>query len=270
MAGRYGWVNPPDDQFSAAAAKDPISAAAVQASNQQSNRRGTSQLGQFPGQSSTSGRGISSTPVNMANYNNTGTNNSSAWYGQGNEYGAGAMADSSDVFWSGYGDQVMGNQPGGNATSFYANKYNTQALGNALYGRNFISDEEKLAGQSSIADAISAPGVQFFDPGQLVGNVMQALQTNDPDALGKVNPILAGLLQSVQGDPAGQVGTILGFLRELLSATMPAETLQAVLGQLASLGQVFTQGLLKGDMKNVDTANFATFLTQRLGPTLGL
>jgi hypothetical protein len=269
-AGR-GWTPPPAAALQNATRQDPLGAAAASASQP----RSTGELpGGRAGGSPTYGRGMgqkpAGSPSSQSNYSNTGVNSTNAWYGQGNEYGANAMASDSGAFWMGYGDQVMGNSPGGNATAFLSNKYNTQALGNVLYGRDFISDEDKLAGQSSIADAIAAPGVQFFDPGTLVNGVMQALQSNDPEALARQNPMLAGLLQSVQGNPAGQVDTIIGFLQELLSASMPADTLNAVLSQIQSLGQVFTQGLLRGDMANVDNANFATFLTQRLGPTLGL
>lgn len=198
------------------------------------------------------------------------TNTPSAWYGKGNEYGMSLMASDSPTFWQGYGDQTQGWGPGSNATAFYADKYNTQALGASLFGKGaWSSDEGKMAGQSAIADAVTAPGVQFFDPGMIIGNVMKALASGDPGALANQNPMLAQLLQSVQGNPAGQVETIVGFLKNALSAAMPPDTLNAFVGQLAAMGQEFTQELLRSP-KMAGNENFASWLTKRLGPTLGL
>lgn len=259
------WNNPPPQQLQQAQQADPIGAAAAAASVPTAPGASTTTT-----PSATYGRGIAPGPASNQGSLSSAVSTPDAWYGQGNEYGMGMMAGDTDQFWHGYGEATQGYQPGGNAADFLASKYNTQALGNVFYKDFATSDESRMRGQSAIADAISAPGVQFFDPGIIIQNVLGALQTRDPDALAKQNPVLAGLLQSVQGNPAGQVGTILGFLQEALSATMPPDGLQAFLGQLQALGEVFTSGLRRGDMKNVDTANFATFLTQRLGPTLGL
>jgi hypothetical protein len=192
------------------------------------------------------------------------------WYGKGNEYGMSLMAGDTNAFWTGYGDQVAGFAPGGDMTGFYADKYDTQALGATLFGKqDWTSDEGRMAGQSAIADRLTQPGVQFFDPGQLVGNVMSALMSRDPEALAKQNPQLAALLQQTQGNPAQQPQVILGFLQQVLSASMPPDALQAFLGQLNAFADMFMRDILKND-KGPDQANFAQFLVQTLGPTLGL
>ena len=192
------------------------------------------------------------------------------WYGKGNEYGMSLMAGDTNAFWTGYGDQVAGWSPGGDMTGFYANKYDTQALGATLFGKqDWSSDEGRMAGQSAIADRLSQPGVQFFDPGQLIGNVMNALLSRDPEALAKQNPQLASLLQSVQGNPAGQPEKILGFLQQVLSASMPPDALTAFIGQLTAMSDVWLRQLMSSP-NAPDNANFAQWLVQQLGPTLGL
>ncbi len=292
-----GWRAAPDDAMRAAMANDPTgamyatspppsgaanAAGAVQGggakrgggsvqgggSGVANTGTGSSQPGAM---SSTGGAYGAAAPVDPNSYSSDWINNSNEWYGKGNEYGASAMARDSGTFWSGYGDQVAGFQPGGNAESFLANKYDLQSLGAAMYGKDFVSDEGRLAGQTAIANRINSPGVQFFDPGQIIGSTLAALQSSDPESLAQQSPMLAALLQSVSGNPIGQVGTILGFFESALSATMPPDALSAFLGQLESLGRVFQAEILRNpNNASLDDANFATFLTQRLGPTLGL
>jgi hypothetical protein len=196
---------------------------------------------------------------------------SNQWYGKGNEYGMSLMAGDSDAFWTGYGDS-HGMGPGNQMTSFLQGKYDTQALGNALYSKNaFTSDEGRMAGQSAIADAINKPGVQFFDPGVIIQNVLTAIASNNPERLMDQNPVLAQLIQGADGNPAGQVELIVGFLREALSATMPPDALDAFTGQLASIGDMFVRDLMKNpNNAQVGKMNFAQYLIGKMGPTLGL
>lgn len=273
---RYGIATPEDDDF----ALNPPPASAV-SSAQRANPLGAASINGLSGQGITPGSTMSPGAYNAAQqervnnrtrqgaygFQTTTPNN---WYGKGNEYGMSLMAGDTGMFWTGYGDQQAGFTPGGDMTSFYSDKYDTQALGAALYGKeDWTSDEGRMAGQTAIADRVTAPGVQFFDPGMIIGNVMSALMSKDPEALAKQNPMLAQLLQSVQGNPAGQVDSILGFLQQALSASMPPDSLQAFIGQLAAMGEVFKRELLRSP-KAPDNANFAQFLVQQFGPTLGL
>jgi hypothetical protein len=271
---QYGLASTPDEDFpppptaqlQAAQRANPTQAAAAAAFNDKTVTPGSS-LG--PGayqalkQNQTAARqsrGAYGVPTNTPNN----------WYGKGNEYGMSLMAGDTNAFWTGYGDQVAGWQPGGDMTSFYADKYDTQALGATLFGKqDWSSDEGRMAGQSAIADRLNQPGVQFFDPGQLVGNVMSALMSRDPEALAKQNPQLAILLQQTQGNPAGQPQVILGFLQQVLSASMPPDALQAFIGQLNALSDSWLRDIMRSP-KGPDQANFAQYLVQTLGPTLGL
>lgn len=196
--------------------------------------------------------------------------NSPNWYGQSNEYGTSVMGSSPGAFWGGYAEDVMGLQPGSNAGAFLANKYNPFAMGNVMYGKGFVSDDERLAGATSIANQIAGPGTTFFDPGVLIGQTLQALMSGDAQSLAQQNPQLAALITGNIGNPAGQVDSLLGFFQDLLSATMPPDVLSAFISQLQMLGQVWFSQMRKGDIQNLDASTFAQFLTSQLGPTLGL
>lgn len=213
-----------------------------------------------------------SAPVNPASYNTSFTNTSPQWYGQNNEYGTSAMASdpSGNTFWSGYSEDVMGLQPGSNAAAFLANKYNPMAIGNVMFGRNFVSDEQKLAGATSIANTIAKPGATFFNPASIIGTTLQALASGDIMQLAKQNPMIADLVQSNIGNPAGQIQSLITFFRDVLSATMPPDTLDAFLQQIQAMGQVFFSQMRKGDIRNLDSQTFAKFLMNTMGPTLGL
>lgn len=199
------------------------------------------------------------------------TNTSNQWYGRGNEYGASAMASSPGAFWGGYSEDVMGLRPGSNAGAFLANKYNPFAIGDVMYGKGTVGDENRLASSTAIANQIAGPGTTFFDPGVLIGKTLQALMSGDAQSLAQQNPALASLIQGSTGNPAGQVDALLGFFQDLLSATMPPDVLQAFLGQLQSLGQVyFSQIRRDPNLQAMDASTFARFLVGQLGPTLGL
>jgi hypothetical protein len=278
MAGRYGLGNtaadeddfrlnpPPPQQLAAAQRANPTQAAAA---------LGLQSQGITPGSTMATGAYNAAPQGSVANRAAQGaygfqTSTPKNWYGKGNEYGMSLMAGDTNAFWTGYGDQVAGFAPGGDMTGFYADKYDTQALGATLFGKqDWTSDEGRMAGQSAIADRLTQPGVQFFDPGQLIGNVMSALMSRDPEQLAKQNPQLAMLLQQTQGNPAGQPEAILGFLQQVLSASMPPDALQAFIGQLNAMADVWLRDILKNP-KGPDQANFAQFLVQTLGPTLGL
>lgn len=273
MAGMYRTTPQDEDDF----ALNPPPASAF-ASAQRQNPLGAAALGGISSQGTPSGGKMSpgaytasGQPASQGAYGKgVQTTTPGNWYGKGNEYGMSLMAGDTNAFWTGYGDQVAGFAPGGDMTSFYSDKYDTQALGATLFGKqDWTSDEGRMAGQSAIADRLTQPGVQFFDPGQLVGNVMSALMSRDPEQLAKQNPQLAALLQQTQGNPAQQPQVILGFLQQVLSASMPPDALQAFLGQLNAMGEVFLRDILKNP-KGPDQANFAQFLVQQLGPTLGL
>lgn len=210
-------------------------------------------------------------PASPSGYQTGGfAHGSPNWYGNSNEYGTSIMASSPGAFWGGYAEDVMGLQPGSNASSFLANKYNPMAIGSAMYGKNFVSDDQRLAGSTAMANQIAGPGTTFFDPGVLIGSTLQALASGDVQSLAKQNPQIAALIQANIGNPAGQVDSLIGFFRDLLSATMPPDVLDAFMTQIQAMGQVWFSQMRQGDMRNLDSSTFAKFLMQNLGPTLGL
>src|SRR5215211_6299912 len=159
--------------------------------------------------------------VNPASYGTDFIGGSDQWYGQGNTYGANSMASDPTLFWSGYGEDVQGWDPAGEATAFMASTFNPRAMGAAAYGAgDFASTEEYLGGQTAIANALSGKHAQFVDPAVLVGNVMNALKGGAGN-IDKANPILAQIINGNVGNPMGQTADLINFLGEALSGSMP-------------------------------------------------
>src|SRR5687768_4962267 len=99
-AGRKSpWENPPDDQFAAAAARDPAGAAAVQGLRMGSATGMNQGAYGAAAQKSYDQRNIQSGTYNKGVDQATSGANG-AWYGQGNEYGMSLMAGDSDAFWT--------------------------------------------------------------------------------------------------------------------------------------------------------------------------
>lgn len=274
------WNYPPQQLFQQAQQQNPTAGITAAQSAQAPGMPGQ-QYGPPPGQGlatqiAGNQRSTGQTPnTPAADPNSFGTNGytstSNQWYGKGNEYGADVLARSPYAFWGGYAEDQMGLQPGSNAANFLASKYNPMALGAAMYGKGFTSQDQILAGSTAIANQIAKPGTTFFNPGAIIGSVLQALQSGNAMDLMKINPTLAGLIQQSAGDPVGQISALTDFLKQVLSATMPPDTLNAFINQINQLGQVwFSQMRKNPNMNAMDSGTFAKFLTQNFGPTLGL
>lgn len=201
-----------------------------------------------------------------------GPHGSSEWYGGLNDYGVQQALGSPAGFWGMYGQETQGWNPSGNAASFMANYYDPQTLAVAMNPTNVgpWGNEESLAAETGIANQLSGPNAHFFDVSQVMGGVLNAIATNDPNALMQVNPMLATLINENQGNPAGQINSIMQFFEQLLPSMMPADMAKAMIQQMTAAGNQWAFSLGKGDLKNLDVANFAQFILQTFGGVLGM
>lgn len=230
-----------------------------------------SRTGNKPGSGGSLGSsGAGGTP-GVNSYDHSFINGSKEWYGGMNNYQAALAASSPEGFFSLYGGQGPGGwQPGGEAEAFMMQNYDPRALGAAMYGPgNYSSVEDMLAGQTAITNQLTGSRAGFINPGQVVGNVIQALSNGDVQALAKVNPLLAQIINGNAGNPAGQIQDLISFLGQALMGSMPGDVLDAWLSSLQRLGSQFINGM-GGPIKNLDGKSFAQFLASQLGPTLGL
>ena len=212
--------------------------------------------------------------VDPNDYKSPWISGSNEWYGKINQLGAQSAGNDPSAFWNLYGSDVQGWQPGGNAASFMANTFDPMAMGQAMYGSaDFSSLEETLGGSTAIANALNggqSGNAMFVDPAMLVGNVMQALASGDPEKMQGVNPALRAIVEGATGNPALQTENLINFFSRALGGSMPQDILRAFLGTIQRLGSVWMSDLSHGPMNKLDNTSFARFLTQRLGPTLGL
>lgn len=194
------------------------------------------------------------------------------WYGGLNDYGVQQALGSPQGFWGLYGEDQQGWNPSGNASAFMASRYDPYTLTAALNPQaNGIWDNERLmAGMTGIGNQLSGDRANFFDTTQIMSGVLNAIASNDDQALMQANPQLAMLINSQKGNPAGQVNTILQFFDQILPSMMPKDMADALLAQMQSVGNQWALGLARGELKNLDAANFAQYLLQSFGPALGL
>lgn len=194
------------------------------------------------------------------------------WYGQMNDYGVQQALGSPQGFWGLYGGDTKGWNPSGNASAFMASRYDPYVLAGALNPTaNGPWDNERfMANMTSIGNQLSGDKANFFNTSHIMGGVLNAIASNDDNALMNANPQLASLINSQKGNPAGQVNTILQFFQQILPSMMPKDMADALLSQMQAVGNQWALGLAHGDIKNLDAANFAQYLLQNFGPALGL
>lgn len=254
---------------------------AAQAQTQQDvnafNNQGRPNQGNGPGGQQNQ-RNNTPTPANWDPNDSTSSlvNGSDQWYGKLNDYGVQTALGSPQGFWGSYGSNVQGWNPTGNASAFMANLYNDpQGLVAALNpsANGPWGNERTLAGETGLANQLSGDYANFFDVGQIMSGVFHAIATNDDQALGNINPMLATMIQQNKGNPAGQVKSIVDFLGNILPSMMPQDMAQALVTQIQAVGNQWAMSLGQGgpgSMKNLDVANFAQYLMQTMGPALGI
>jgi hypothetical protein len=196
---------------------------------------------------------------------------SNAWYGGLNDIGKQIASGSPAGFWQNYQSEVMGMDPSSGVGMMVASKYNPMALGNLFYNSpsKFGGDEQRLAGASAISGALTGSRAGFINPSAIIGQTLQALATMNPNQIMRMAPEMQGLANQMATDPIGQVDTLLGFLQDVLSAAMPPQAVEGLMSTLQRLGIQFQQSLSKGSLQGASKKNFAQFLIQNLGPTLG-
>ena len=214
--------------------------------------------------------GAGSTHAGPGGYGTPFITNSNQWYGKMNNYQNALAASSPEAFWSLFGGQSQGWQPGGDAEMFMAQTYDPRALGAAMFGKDqFTSVEDFMAGQTAIANQLTGARAGFINPAAVVGSVIQALSSGNVNDIAKQNPLLAQIMNENAGNPAGQIQSLISFFGQALSGSMPADVLSAWLNSLQRLGSQFINSM-GGNIKNLDGKSFARFLASQLGPTLGL
>lgn len=188
---------------------------------------------------------------------------SSEWYGNLDEYGGTAAANDPGVFWDLYATDKMGLDPGSATGAFYASQYNPTAIAQA-YGKSTNALDESLAAGTALGNQLAAPGMTFFDPGQMVGSVLQ--QLSNP------NSELANIIAPIGSDPGTQLNNLISFLQEALSGAMTQEGLQAYLSQIQRAGAQLMNQVAHGGIQSFEKGggNIGSYLINMLGASGGL
>jgi hypothetical protein len=194
------------------------------------------------------------------------------WGSQLNPYGGKQAANDPWAFWSMYGGKNKGWDPGGGAQAFYTNTYDTERLAAAAFpgAGQYTSDPQKFAGQTAMANALSGGTFMNIDAGQLVGNVLNTLATSNVQALSKVNPMLAEIINANRDNPGAQAVALTNFLTSMLQGVLPDEAVSNLGAMLEIATREFFQKAGSAGNQNLDIQTFAKYLTQQFGPTMGM
>jgi hypothetical protein len=173
-----------------------------------------------------------------------------------------------------------GFEPGGAVGGFLSDEFNPRFLAAAqnpyASGQGGYSYGEQIMQQSDIMGGLMGRGTEL-NPSAIVANTMQALMSvKSVEDLGKINPALAAILNAAANDPTAQVQALTNFLGQAMAGSMPADMLNSWMVTIERVAQGFMAKMEQMDLsgktgaKAFDMASLAQYLTEALGPTLGI
>jgi hypothetical protein len=172
-----------------------------------------------------------------------------------------------------------GFQPGGAVGGFLADEFNPRflaAAANPGTQQGGFSYGDQIMQQSDIMGGLMGKGTEL-DPAAIVSNTIGALMSvKSIEDLANINPALAAILNSAAADPTAQVQALTSFLGQALAGSMPEDMLQSWMVTIERIAQGFMSKMEQMDLSNpkgaksFDLANLAQYLSQQMGPTLGL